>query len=70
VTVQRFSANTGRDVVLEADWTLATGNPPKAGAIHHVGITKTAGSTEGGAVAGAMSQALEGLAENVSRAME
>jgi hypothetical protein len=69
VTVQRFSADSGGDVVLEADWSLATGNPPKAGAIHHVRIAEPAGSTEGSAVAGAMSQALGALAENVSRAI-
>jgi uncharacterized protein len=68
LTVQRFSADGSGKVVLEADWTLAAGNPPKAGTIRHVRIAENAGSAQGGAVASAMSRALEVLADDVSRA--
>jgi len=68
LTVQRFSADSSGMVVLEADWTLATGNPPKAGKIRHVRIAESAGSAEGDAVANAMSRALGELADDLSRA--
>jgi hypothetical protein len=67
LTVQRFSADSDGRVVLEADWTLATGNPPKAGPIHHVHAAEDAGSTSGGAIAAAMSRALGVVADSVSR---
>jgi uncharacterized protein len=68
LTVQRFNADSDGELVLEADWTLATGHPPKAGAIHHVHIAENAGSTEGDRVARAMSRALGVLADDISRA--
>lgn len=67
VTMQHFSADSSGRVVLEADWTLAAGNPPKAGPIHHVRIIEDAGSDKGEAVATAMSRALGAVSDNVVR---
>lgn len=66
VTLDRFSTDTAGRVVLEADWALTQGHPPKPGPIRHIRITEDAGSTEGGAVAAAMSRALGRLADRIA----
>jgi uncharacterized protein len=68
VVIQRFGADSAGRVVLEADWTLASGNPPKPLASHHERIEENAGSTEGGPVAAAMSRALGRLADAIAQA--
>ena len=67
LAVQRFSGDNAGQVVLAADWAVANGNPPKPGPLHHVRIVEDAGSTQGGAVAAAMSRALGRLADEVAR---
>lgn len=66
LNVQRFGADSTGQVVLEADWTVATGSPPHATGLHHVRIVENAGSTEGAAVASAMSRALGALADDIA----
>ncbi len=67
LAVQRFSGDSAGQVILAADWAVANGNPPKPGPLHHVRIVEDAGSTQGSAVAAAMSRALGRLADQVAR---
>jgi uncharacterized lipoprotein YmbA len=66
LAVQQFSGDSAGQVVLEADWTLAHGTPPKPGPLHHVRIVEQAGSTQGEAVAAAMSRALARFADRIT----
>jgi uncharacterized lipoprotein YmbA len=68
VVIERFSADSAGRVVLKADWTMGSGNPPRPGAIHHQLIEENAGSTEAGPVTAAMSRALGRLADDIAQA--
>ena len=70
LAVQRFSSDSAGQVVLTADWSLARQHPPRPGPLHHVRIVAAAGSTQGGAVADAMSRALGRLADHIARGMQ
>jgi len=67
VVFERFSADNAGRVVLEADWTVGSGNPPRPGATHHERVEENAGSTQGGSVAAAMSRALGLLADAIAQ---
>ncbi len=69
VVIERFSADSAGHVVLEADWTVGSGNPPRPGATHHERVEENAGSTEGGSVAAAMSRAIGRLADKIAQAV-
>jgi len=69
VVIERFSADSAGRVVLEADWTVGSGNPPRPGARHHERVEENAGSTQGGSVAAAMSRALGLLADAIAQTL-
>jgi len=69
VVIERFGADSAGRVVLEADWTVGSGDPPRPGATHHERIEENAGSMEGGPVAAAMSRALGRLADEIAQAV-
>ena len=67
LNVQQFSADSAGAVVLETDWTISTGRPPKAGRSRHEVIKAQASPEHPDAVAAAMSQALGELADRIVR---
>jgi uncharacterized lipoprotein YmbA len=67
LNVQQFSADTAGTVVLETDWTISTGRPPKAGRSRHEVIKAQASPEHAETVAAAMSQALGELADRIAR---
>lgn len=67
VVFQRFSADSAGRVVLDADWTLGSGIPPRPALLHHARIEENGGSSQGGPVATAMSRALGRLADQIAQ---
>ena len=69
VNVQQFSGDASGQVTLRADWAVATGNPPKPGAIHPTVLHEAAGSPAPGDIAAAMSRAVGQLADQIAGAL-
>lgn len=66
LTVHQFGADVSGQVTLDVDWSLGRGNPPKQVMQQHETVHVSAGSTEPGAIAQAMSRALGQVADRIA----
>lgn len=70
VSINRFSANMDNVVLLAADWRVMSGDSAVSSPSGHVEITVRAESGQGGAVAAAMSRALDLFAMRIVTALK
>lgn len=67
LTIQRFIGDPSGRVVLQADWSLLTGAPPRPRVVRHETIVVQANGTKTPDIVAAMSQALADLADRIAR---
>ena len=66
LTIRQFVGDSTGQVVLEADWSLLTGSPPKPVLIRHEHLTDEAGSGKAPAIVAAMSRLLARIADRIA----
>ena len=66
LTIRQFMGDSNGHVVLEADWSLLSGNPPKPQLIRHEQLFDNAGSNHASAIVATMSHLLARLADRIA----